>query len=82
MLGVDSMSTREANIALISTFSEDVQQQIFVYLTNNFCDGNPYKPKSAEEIYAELAQSRDSYEHGDVIDFDIALDEIDKKYGL
>lgn len=38
--------------------------------------------KSAEEIYAELAQSRDSYEHGDVIDFDSALDAIDKKYGL
>ena len=59
------------------------QRYIIDYLVNNnFCDGNPYKPKSAEEIYAELAQSRDSYEHGDVIDFDIALDEIDKKYGL
>ena len=82
MLGADFMSTKEANMALLSTIPENAQQQIFVYLTQNFCNGNPYKPKSAEEIYSELAESRACYERGEYEDFDDALDDISKKYGL
>ncbi len=82
MLGVDTMSTKEANIALLSTISDDVQPQIFLYLTQNFCNGNPFKPKAAEEIYSELADSRASYERGEYEDFDDALDDISEKYGL
>lgn len=76
------MSTKESNIALLSTIPEAAQQQIFVYLTQNFCNGNPFKPKSAEEIYSELAESRACYEQGEYEDFDDALDDISKKYGL
>lgn len=76
------MSTKEANIALLSTIPEDAQKQIFIYLTNNFCDGNPFKPKSADEIYADLAESRECYARGEYQDFDEAIDEISKKYGL
>lgn len=82
MMGVDTMSTKETNIALLSTIPEAAQQQIFVYLTQNFCNGNPFKPKSAEEIYSELAESRACYEQGEYEDFDDALDDISKKYGL
>ena len=82
MLGADFMSTKEANMALLSTIPENAQQQIFVYLTQNFCNGNPYKPKSAEEIYSELAESRACYERGEYEDFDDALDDISRKYGL
>lgn len=82
MIGVDIISTREANIALLSTIPEEAQQQIYVYLTQNFCNGNPYKPKSAEEIYSELAESRACYERGEYEDFDDALDDISKRYGL
>lgn len=82
MSGVDIMSTREMNIALLSTIPESAQQQIFLYLTQNFCNGNPYKPKSAEEIYSELAESRACYERGEYEDLDGALDEISRKYGL
>ena len=59
------MSTREANIALLSTIPEEVQQQIYVYLTQNFCDGNPLEPKSAEDIYAELEVSRACFNRGE-----------------
>ena len=76
------MSTKEANIALLSTISEDAQEQIFVYLTQNFCNGNPYKPKDAEEIYSELAESRAAYERGEYEDFDDALDDISEEYNL
>lgn len=76
------MSAKEANIALLSTLPENVQQQIFVYLTQNFCKGNPFEPKSAEKIYSELAESRASYERGEYEDFDAALDDISKRYGL
>lgn len=76
------MITREMNIALLSTIPESAQQQIFLYLTQNFCNGNPYKPKSAEEIYSELAESRACYERGEYEDLDGALDEISRKYGL
>lgn len=82
MLGVDTMSIKEANIALLLTIPEDAQQQIFEYLTQNFCDGNPFKPKSAEEIYSELAESRACYERGEYEEFDDALDDISRKYGL
>lgn len=76
------MSTREVNIALLSTIPENAQQQIFVYLTQHFCNGNPFKPKSADEIYAELTEARACYERGEYDDFDDALDEISDKYGI
>lgn len=82
MAGVNTMSTREANIVILSILPEDVQQQIYVYLTQNFCNGNPFEPKSAEEIYSELAESRACYDRGEYEDFDAALDDISKKYGL
>lgn len=82
MIGVDTMTTKEANIALLSTIPEDAQRQIFVYLTENFCMESPLKPLSAEEICAELAESRACYERGECQDFDDALDEISEKYDL
>ena len=82
MLGVDTMSTREVNIALLSTIPENAQQQIYVYLTENFCKGNPFRALSANEMYAELSESRACYERGECEDFDAALDEISEKYGL
>ena len=81
-LGVDNMSIKETNIALLSTLPEKAQQQIYVYLTTNFCDDNPFKPKTADEIYNKLAESRACYERGEFEDFDDALNEISEKYGL
>lgn len=52
------MSTREANLALISTIPEECQEEIRAYLLMNFCTNNPYKPLSANEILSELAQAR------------------------
>ena len=76
------MSTREANIALLSNIPESAQKQIYVYLTQNYFNGEPFKPKSAEEIYADLAEARECYEKGDYEELDTALAEISKKYGL
>lgn len=81
MIGVDIMNMKEKNIAILSAIPESEQQQIFVYLTENFIK-NPFQPKSEEEILNELAQSRADYERGDYMDFDDAIDEICKKYGL
>ena len=61
------MSIKGANIALVSAIPEATQQ----------C-----KPKSAEEIYTELAEARACYERGEYEDFDDALADISKKYGL
>ena len=82
MQGVAVMSTRDANIALLSVIPESDQQQIYVYLSKNYCNDNPFKPLSAKEIYEELAESRACYERGECEDFDKALDEISEKYGL
>ena len=49
--------------------------------TNPFQESK-LKPKSAEEIYSELAKSRAFYEQGRYEDFDEALEEISKKYDL
>lgn len=82
MSGVDVMSIKEINVALISKIPEDAQQQIFVYLTQNFCNENPFAPKSADEIYADLERSRICHERGEYEDFDDVLDSISKRYGL
>lgn len=82
MTGVNIMNIKEANIALLSTIPEDSQKQIYLYLTKNFCRENPFRPKSAEEIYTDLAESRACYERGEYEDFDDALDDISKRYGL
>lgn len=82
MIGDDVMSTREANIALLSKIPDIEQQRIFIYLTENFCLDNPFKAKSAEEIYADLEESRNLYAQGEYEDFDDAIDEIGVKYGL
>ena len=76
------MSTRDVNFPLFSTVPEDTQQQTFVNLTQGFYNGDPFKPKSAEEISLELAESRDYYERGEYEDFDDALDDISRKYSL
>lgn len=76
------MSTREANLALLSRIPEEKQQQIFVYLMNNFCQDNPFTPKSAKDILSELEESRACYERGECEDFDKALEEISAKYDL
>ena len=55
-------------------------EELFVYLTQ--FNGNPFKPKSAEEIYSDLSESRACYKRGEYEDFDDALDDISKKYGL
>ncbi len=48
----------------------------------NITNENPYAPKSAEEIFKDLAESKACYERGEYEDFDEALDEVSKKYGL
>ena len=82
MLGVYTMSTKDANIALLSTIPEDAQQEIFSYLTRNFCSENPFKAKSSEEILTELAEARACYDRGEYEDFDSALDDISKRYAI
>lgn len=76
------MSTLESNIALISTIPEELQEQIHTLLVTNFCTDNPFKPLSEKEILDELAEARACYQRGEYKDFDDALDEIGKKYGL
>lgn len=76
------MSTLEANIALLSTLPETDQKKIFIYLSENYCEDNPFKPMSQKEILAELAEARACYERGEYQDFDEALAEISQEYGL
>lgn len=62
----------------------NAQDDIIGYVNEkkNNREQNPFEPLSAEEIYAELAESRACYERGEYEDFDDALDAISKKYGL
>lgn len=76
------MSTLEANLELLSTIPEDRQKEIQRYLLVNFCENNPYKPLSGDEILSVLADSRACYDRGEGEDFDKALDEMGAKYGL
>lgn len=52
-----------------------------IYKTGSFSN-TPFAPKTAEEIYSDLAASRAFYEHGNYQDFDDVLDTISKKYGI
>jgi hypothetical protein len=51
-------------------------------LSQNYCGDYPFKPLTAEDIYSELAESRDCYAKGEYEDFEDALDEISTRYGL
>jgi hypothetical protein len=82
MLGADIMSTRDINVALLATIPESEQKQILDYLLKNFCQDNMLEPKSQNEIYSELAESRASYEHGNYRDFDAFIDELGIEYGI
>lgn len=81
MRGVNGVSKRDANIALLSVIPESEQGKIYMYLSS-YCNDNPFKPLSAKEISSELAEARACYERGEFEDFDDALDEICVKYGL
>jgi hypothetical protein len=81
-MGAIDMSILEANMKLLSTIPEEHQKEIQKYLLINFCDDNPYKPLSKNEILDELAESRKCYQNGEGEDFDKAIDEIGEKYGL
>ena len=59
-----------------------MDKEVNMDLTQNSFKGNSWNLKSAEEIYLELAESRACYELGEYEDFDDALDDISKKYGL
>ena len=76
------MSTLEANLALLSTIPEERQKEIQNYLLMNFCDSNPYKPLSKNEILAELSESRMSYDSGEGEELGKVISEISEKYGL
>ncbi|MBQ8822409.1 MAG: hypothetical protein IJZ82_07175 [Lachnospiraceae bacterium] len=76
------MSTREANIALLSTIPEECQEEIQRYLRMNFCRNNPFMPLSGSEILSELAEARMCYDNEEGEDFDKALDEISVRYDL
>lgn len=76
------MSTLEKNIALLSTFPEEIQKQIHNYLVTRCNSDNPFKPLSEQEILKDLAVSRACYENGEYMDFDEALDIISEKYGI
>jgi hypothetical protein len=77
---VEQMAIKEENISIISKLPEHAQKQVHEYLTQNYC--NPFRPKSTEEIYAELAESRDCYARGEYRKVSAALDEMKKKYGF
>ena len=77
-----AMSIRDTNLALISNIPESEQKQIYLYLTEHYCKNGFMKPKTASEILDELSESRKCYENGEFRDFDEALDDISKKYGI
>ena len=52
-----------------------------IYKTGSFSN-TPFAPKTAEEIYSDLAASRACYEHGNYQNFDDVQDTISKKYGI
>ncbi len=76
------MDYRKANMELLSKIPDAYQDEIHEYLLQNFGEDSPFKPMSKKEILAELAESHACYERGEYQNFDDALDEISKEYGL
>ena len=59
--------------------TEDIKK----YLDKKYKVKNtPYNPLAADEIYAELTESRACSERGEYEDFDDIIDEISEKYGI
>lgn len=82
MSGVNLMSTKDINIALLSSLPEEAQEDIFVYLVNNYCSNSPFARKTSDQMLDDLQKSRLCFEQGDYENYEDALNKISQKYGI
>ena len=82
MQGESAMTLKEANLTMLSLIPDNQQEQIFIYLKNNYYKNSPFKPLASDEILSELAESRAFYEKSEYEEFEKALDDISRRYGL
>lgn len=73
-----AMSVMEETLNLMTTMTEEEQLGLY-YLARRIIDqrDSPFRPISKKQILADLAISRKQIEDGEVIDFDLAMDEIE-----
>ncbi|HCW23098.1 MAG TPA: hypothetical protein DGX96_05415 [Lachnospiraceae bacterium] len=79
------MSTLEATVAMLESMPEEAKVKVFKYTQQLFMAEKPASPftkLSAEEIYSDLAESRQQIENGQGINADVAMDEMGKRHGF
>jgi hypothetical protein len=69
--------SNKTSLLIAGEFSSD---KLYVSIDDSILQDTPFKPLSANDIFAELAESRACYERGEYEDFDDALNEISAKY--
>ena len=77
------MSIVEATKQMLDVLPESDVRVIYA-VTKNIYDkeASPFKPLTREQIFADLALSREEIENGDYLDFEDALREIEADYDL
>ena len=77
------MSTLEQTVSMLESLPEedlkaihDITYRFYIHARN------PFAPLTREQILTDLAISREQVANGNFMDFDNAVNEIRKKYGL
>ena len=77
------MTLREETKNMIGFLPESDVKAIYGLIKNLYeKESSPFRPLTKKQILADLAESRDEIESGAYTDFDVAINEIEKAYGL
>ncbi len=79
------MSTIEATVSMLETLPEDARLKVFYYTRTLFHSerpANPYLPVGADQVLADLEESRKQIAAGEGLPMEIALEEMGKKHGF
>ena len=77
------MTLREETKNMIDFLPESDVKAIYDLIKNLYeKESSPFRPLTKKQILADLAESRDEIESGAYTDFDVAINEIEKAYGL
>ena len=77
------MSVAEAALNPMSTMTEEGLLEMYPHARKIIDErSSPFHPLTRQQIYSDLAISREQILRGDVVDFDQAIDEIEVQHGL
>ena len=79
------MSTLEATVSMLEAMPEDARIKVMEFIQKLFTSrkpANPFVPISQEQIFSDLAESRQQISDGKGLDMEEALNRMGKQHGF